>query len=54
MIDLCLKKRIKKRKIFKAKTNHGIFIKQHQITTIDRMSTVQDIITVGDNIEVYT
>eukprot|EP01083_Nonionella_stella_P215848 776473_1 len=46
------KKRIKKRKFFKAKTNHGIFIKKDQITSIDRMSTALHRFTVNDDVEV--
>ena len=45
------RKRIKKRRFFKARKNHGIFIKKRQISAIERKSTLKTRFTIEDNVE---
>lgn len=46
------RKQIKKRKFFKAKKNHAIFVKLEEITGIDRASSASTRFTIEDKVEV--
>ena len=43
----------KKRRFFKAKKNHGIFVKKEDINEIDYESTTNERLTIGDRVTVW-